>query len=264
MTPASFWLQASFHAGRAWLQPSRATRKLDAALPPALVPIRSLGPRHRGRIAAHLRGLGAPDRYLRFGYPASDEQIERYVAGLDFRRDDIFGIFNRGLEMIAMAHLAYPREPVPAVAPLAASAAGLPGGSAPSPKPDSSMAEFGVSVVAHARGRGYGARLFERAVVHARNAGVGHLMIYALTQNAAMLHIARKAGARVQREGSESEAYLALPAASLESRISQLLAGRVGEVDYRLKVQAKRFWDVIGDAQEIRRGVRESRHRSGQ
>ena len=47
------------------------------------------------------------DRYLRFGYAATDEQIERYVDGLDFERDEIFGIYNRRLELIAMAHLAF-------------------------------------------------------------------------------------------------------------------------------------------------------------
>ena len=36
------------------------------------IPIRSLGPRHRERIAAHLLSLNESDRYLRFGYTASD------------------------------------------------------------------------------------------------------------------------------------------------------------------------------------------------
>jgi hypothetical protein len=71
------------------------------------VPIRSLAPRHRPRIATHLLQLDEHDRYLRFGYPASDEQIVKYVDALDFERDELFGIFNRRLDLIAMAHLAY-------------------------------------------------------------------------------------------------------------------------------------------------------------
>jgi hypothetical protein len=51
------------------------------------VPIRSLSSRHKPRIARHLRALPAQDRYLRFGYAATDEQIDRYVAGLNFKRD---------------------------------------------------------------------------------------------------------------------------------------------------------------------------------
>src|SRR5215210_7224547 len=72
----------------------------------AWVPIRSLSPRHRSRIAEHLLELGTADRYLRFGYPATDAQIGKYVDMLDFERDEVFGIFNRRLELIAMAHLA--------------------------------------------------------------------------------------------------------------------------------------------------------------
>jgi hypothetical protein len=55
----------------------------------------------------HLLALPPPDRYLRFGYAASDEQIGRYVDQLNFERDELFGIFNRKLELIAMAHLAF-------------------------------------------------------------------------------------------------------------------------------------------------------------
>ncbi|XAH24588.1 GNAT family N-acetyltransferase [Xylophilus sp. GW821-FHT01B05] len=234
-------LQASLNAGRHWLRPSRTADDGAPALPPALVPIRSLGPAYRERIAAHLLALDPEDRYLRFGYAASDEQIRRYAQELDFARDEIFGIYNRRLELIAVAHLAYGREPG-----------------------QGSRAEFGVSVVKSARGRGYGARLFRRAMMHARNAGVAEIFIYALSQNGAMLSIARKAGATVQRDGSEAEAYLRLPPADLDSRLSQLLEQQFAEVDYRLKVQAKHFWDAIGDVQEIRQGVRDGRQRSGQ
>src|SRR3569832_2830950 len=76
-----------------------------------VVPIRSIGPSHRDRIEHHLLALDEHDRYLRFGYAANDEQIRRYVQGLDFDRDDIFGIYNRKLELIAMAHLAFSSAP---------------------------------------------------------------------------------------------------------------------------------------------------------
>src|SRR3954470_14894138 len=84
-----------------------------AAVPasPVVVPIRSLGPGHRARIAAHLKALDEDDRYLRFGYPARDAQIESYVERIDFDRDDVFGIYNRKLELIAMAHLAFADDP---------------------------------------------------------------------------------------------------------------------------------------------------------
>ena len=234
-------LQASFHAGRNWLRPTRAVEEGAANLPPALVPIRSLGPAYRERIAAHLLSLAPEDRYLRFGYAAGDEQVRRYVDQLDFAKDEIFGIYNRRLELIAVAHLAFGDDSQP-----------------------TRRAEFGVSVVRTARGRGYGARLFRRAVMHARNAGVAEIFIHALSENTAMLRIARKAGAKVQRDGSESEAYLALPPADFDSRVTQVVEQQLAEVDYRLKVQAKQFWDVLGGVQEVRAGVRQGRFRSGQ
>jgi GNAT superfamily N-acetyltransferase len=248
VTPSPF-LKAALDAGRAFFRPPAAPAPQaapQAALQgPAVsrratvrVPIRSIGPRHGERISAHLLALGPQDRYLRFGYAANDEQIRRYVDGLDFERDEIFGIFNRKLQLIAMAHLALSTDPEL-----------------------KSCAEFGVSVLAHARGRGYGARLFERAEVHARNEGVDMMFIHALSENTAMLNIARKAGAKIERDGSESEAYLKLPPADLDSRMTELLEEQLSQNDYRLKVQAKQFWDWLALVQEVRRGVRDSRHR---
>jgi len=205
---------------------------------PIMVPIRSIGPSHGKRITAHLLALNPHDRYLRFGYAANDEQVRRYVDGLNFERDEIFGIYNRRLQLIAMAHLAFSTDPEL-----------------------KSCAEFGVSVQAEARGRGYGARLFDRAVMHARNEGVDMMFIHALSENTAMLNIARKAGATIERDGSESEAYLKLPPADLDSRMTEMVEEQVAQTDYRLKVQAKQFWDLLALVQEVRRGVRDSRDR---
>ena len=206
-----------------------------------MVPIRSLAAAQRERIAAHLLALEPQDRYLRFGYPANDEHIRRYVDGLDFERDDIYGIYNRRLKLIAMAHLAFSVDPQ-----------------------CRSCAEFGVSVAHKARGRGYGSRLFERAVVHARNEGVELMFIHALSENTPMLKIARHAGATVVRDGSESEAYVKLPAATLDSRVSELLEHRFAEADYQLKSQARDFWRFLGDLQSLRRDVGEGRHKSAE
>jgi len=210
-----------------------------APISSVVVPIRSLGPGHRERIAAHLKALDADDRYLRFGYAARDEQIDHYVGGIDFDRDDVFGIYNRKLELIAMAHLAYSHE-------------------------HAGCAEFGVSVLKKARGRGYGARLFERASIHARNEGVDMLFIHALSENRAMLHIAKKAGATLERSGGETEAHLRLPPATFDSRMAEIVEEQMAQTDYKLKQQAKRFWAFLAGVQEVREGVREGRHKSGQ
>jgi ribosomal protein S18 acetylase RimI-like enzyme len=204
------------------------TDPLDAAGAPARpcastvpwnwVPIRSLATRHRPQILAHLQALGPRDRYLRFGHAASDGQIAHYVDRIDFERDEVFGIFNRRLEVAAMAHLA----------------------SLGSAERESSSAEFGVSVSARARGRGWGSRLFERAVLHARNRGIDTLMVHALADNLAMLHIVRQAGARIELEGADATAQLKLQREDFASHIEALLERQVAEFDYGLKVHAHR------------------------
>ncbi len=246
MVKPGLLLKASLGAGMEFFRPPAQEITRHDELPsvsiyaaPVMVPIRSIGPSHGERIAAHLLALEPHDRYLRFGYAANDEQVRRYVAGLNFERDEIFGIYNRKLELIAMAHLAYSTD------------AKL-----------SSCAEFGVSVLKTARGRGYGSRLFDRAVMHARNDGVDMMFIHALSENTAMLNIARKAGATIERDGSESEAYLMLPPADLDSRVTEMVEEKIAQTDYRLKVQAKQFWRFLAVVQDIRRGVRGARDKS--
>ncbi|MDP3604322.1 MAG: GNAT family N-acetyltransferase [Polaromonas sp.] len=237
VTPGTF-LKASLNAGKEFFRPPVIEGEPPAYRAPVMVPIRSIGPSHGERIERHLLSLDSHDRYLRFGYAASDEQISRYAGSLNYERDEIFGIYNRRLELIAMAHLALSVDPKL-----------------------TSCAEFGVSVLPHARGRGYGARLFDRAVIHARNEGVSMMFIHALSENTAMLNIARKAGAVIERDGSESEAYLKLPPADLDSRMTEMVEEQIAQTDYRLKVQARQFWSILAMVQEVRRGVRDSRDR---
>ena len=199
------------------------------------IPIRSLGPRHRERIAAHLLLLPESDRYLRFGYAATDAQLSKYVDMLDFEQDEVFGIFNRRLELIAMAHLAHS---------MANQVAGRP-----------PMSEFGVSVLPQYRGRGFGARLFEHAMLHARNRGVQTLFIHALSENVAMLKIARNAGATVERSGSESEAWLRLPPDTLASHVDELVEHQAAELDYRLKVHARKVSTLLDVLSEVKTSV---------
>ena len=187
-----------------------------------IVPIRSLGENHRERIGGHLKSLDADDRYFRFGYTASDEQIDRYVAGLNFERDEIFGVYNRHLQLIAVAHLAYSSDV----------------------RLDA-CAEFGVSVLPQARGRRFGNRLFERALMHASNQGVRMMFLHVLSENTVMLNIARRAGASVKRDGSDSEAHLMLPPSTLNSKVTEMVEEQLAQANYQIKVQAKQFRDLL-------------------
>ena len=208
--------------------PTGTLSELVPRKPDLVVPIRSLGENHRRRIGDHLKALSPDDRYLRFGFSANDEQIQRYVDGLNFELDEIFGIYNRWLELIAMAHLAYSID-----------------------KHTQSNSEFGVSVLKQARGRGYGGRLFERAVMHARNQGVKKMFVHVLSENIAMLSIARHAGATVERDGPESEAHLILPPGTLNTQLAEIVEEHMAQTNYRIKLQAKKFRDTMDLMQSV-------------
>lgn len=200
---------------------SHQTEALEAALPGdsagaaawTWIAVRKLGPQHRSRMLAHLTALGDFDRGLRFGQQATDEQIRAYVERIDFERDLVFGIFNRRLQLAAMAHLAF--EPVIDASEPAA--------------------EFGVSVLERWRRRGYGARLFDHAVMQARNRGVRNLLIHIARENSAMLAIVRRAGADVQFDGAEATAQLPLLQDTLVTQLEQLVGHQAAELDYRIK-----------------------------
>jgi RimJ/RimL family protein N-acetyltransferase len=225
-----------------WIQGRLSLKeKLKNEKEGSLIPICPLNASHLSAIKKHLLALSDQDRYLRFGYAAKDEQVLRYVEGLKFERDEIYGIFNRNLRIVAMAHLAIMKK-----------------------TDKGTSAEFGVSVQATARGRGYGARLFERAVVKARNEKVSEIYIHALSENAPMIRIARKSGATLERDGSETEAYLRLPKRDLDSRVTELVADQFAKTNYSIKEDAKRFWDFLAKVEEIRQGVRKGRHQSAE
>ena len=207
----------------------------------ALIPIAPLDISKSPQILKHLCELSDHDRYLRFGYKANNAQIEQYVANLKFERDEIYGIFNSELQIIAMAHLALMKE-----------------------EGQEYSAEFGVSVSAHARGRGYGAHLFQRAVMHARNEKVYKMHVHALSENAPMIRIARKGGAKIERYGSDVEAFLSLPKRDLDSRVTEFISNQYAKTNYSIKEDANRFWSFLAKVQEIRTGVRKSRHQAAE
>lgn len=192
------------------------------------IPIRDLHARHRRRILDHLLQLDERDRYLRFGCHITPAQLARYVASIDFKRDEVFGIFNRRLQLLAMAHLAA----MPGKGPHGASSRGR-------------AMEFGVSVLAAGRGKGLGMRLFQHAIVHARNQGASHMMIHALSENAPMLRIAAKAGATIERDGPDAEAWLKLPPDTVATHLDSSLQSLAAEVIYRVKYRVMHIADWL-------------------
>ncbi len=179
------------------------------------VPIRRLHDGHRPRVLSHLLALDDDDRVRRFGLRASDELIAHYVDQLDFRRDHVFGTFDRRLELLTLGHLAL--------------------------DPEGRSAEFAVSILSRARGRGLGTQLFTHAVTHARNRGVQTLFLHLARDNTPMMAIVQHAGALIDFDGADATAELALQAHTLGTQIEELIARQAAGVDFRFKRHALRL-----------------------
>ena len=179
--------------------------------PAAGVAVLRLNPRYRDDLASHLLQLPADDRRLRFGHSIPDDAVRKYVAGIDFGRDSVFGIHGAALELIGVAHLAL--DPVHRVA------------------------ELGVSVDPSSRTKGYGYALLQRAVLHAANLGYRVLFMYCLAENGIMMHLAQKAGLTVVIERGEADARLKLDRFAHGGAIKEALADQFALVDDMLKQQ---------------------------
>ena len=145
----------------------------------------------RPALLEHFVALDSEDRRLRFGSPIGDDGIRHYVARIDFRNDGVFAVQDDSLRIVAAIHVAHAGE----------------------------EAELGLSVLPDYRAAGLGSALFARAVMHLRNRGTGAVFVHCLTENEAMMHIARKNSMKVAREGSETDARLELSPATPQTHL---------------------------------------------
>jgi RimJ/RimL family protein N-acetyltransferase len=180
---------------------------------PKMILVLELNQSHLEMMRAHLLELGENDRRLRFGMHASDQFINSYVNGFNFVKDSFFGVIDSSLKVIGLAHLAYSSDNAS----------------------QSHTAEFGVSVSENGRGFGVGTALFKRSAIHARNTNISILYVHCLSSNAAMMHIARKAGMEVEYAYGEADAYLRLPPSNPQSIILEAMQDQSAIIDYSIK-----------------------------
>ncbi|SAL00681.1 N-acetyltransferase GCN5 [Caballeronia pedi] len=184
--------------------------------------VRELSSADRERLLTHFLALDEDDRLLRFGQVVPDHVIENYVHNINFSNDKVFGVFGSSLELIGVGHLAY----LPA-------------------EGDKRTAEFGVSVLESARGRGIGTKLFERASMSSRNTHVSVLYMHCLSRNSTMMHIAKKSGMKIEYAYGEADAYLSLTPADQSSFMTEMLQEQAALFDYAIKRQAHRASQVF-------------------
>jgi GNAT superfamily N-acetyltransferase len=171
--------------------------------------VRELSRLDRPALERHFLSLGSDDRRLRFGISLSDPAVCAYASRIDFGRDAAFAVLDEELHLLGAAHLAR----------------------------GNGYAELGISVLPGHRGHGIGGALLARAHTHARNWGVRTLFMHCLTENGAMMHLARKQGMQIVAESGEADAKLLLPPADASSYLGAAFEQRVALFDHALKTQ---------------------------
>jgi RimJ/RimL family protein N-acetyltransferase len=170
-----------------------------------------LSDRDRPALCAHVLALDADDRRLRFGTAMADESLAAYVAGIDFTRDCVFAMHDSELHLVAVVHVAL---------------AGA-------------TAELGLSVLPAWRGKGSGDALLKRAVVWLRNHGILSVYVHCITENAAMMRLARRNGMRIVYSGAETDGRLELDSPTPSSHLAEWFEEGRGQAIQALRHNAR-------------------------
>lgn len=147
----------------------------------------------RAALENHFLALNGEDRRLRFGSNISDDGLREYVARINFEQDGVFAVQDDELVLPAVIHVAF----------------------------GDGSAELGLSVLPAFREQGLGNTLFARAVTHLRNRGMPEVYVHCLTENGAMMHLARKNNMSIVPAGSETDARLKLEPPTAQSFLTE-------------------------------------------
>lgn len=151
------------------------------------------------QIIDHIYLLNKEDRYLRFAYPASDENISTYVhrsiSTVNSREvaNFWFGI-KQGEVLVATLHLSTFQD----------------------------GAEFAFTTHAEHRGRKLGQLLFARGYQLVTEFSITKIYMNCLSSNAAMRHIAKKFGLAVMTQGPDCEASVSIQYPVPLKRVSEV------------------------------------------
>jgi RimJ/RimL family protein N-acetyltransferase len=116
----------------------------------------------------------------------------------------------------------------------------------PEIKGQARAAEFGVSVLPKGRSQGFGTALLERSSVHSRNTRIEALYVHCLASNKAMMHLAQKAGMRVEFAYGDADAYLKLSPASPATIVEEAANEQWADLDYVMKSNLKKSKQAWG------------------
>ena len=173
------------------------------------------------KILKHFLKLNTKDRYLRFGFHATDEIIEKYLD----RAFDGYGIDNMWFisldldKVVGTVHVALLKD----------------------------RAELGFTVSEDYRGRGLGQDLFLRGATWAMLKGRKIIYTQCLSENDVMQHIAKKNGMTIVTiDAGEKEATLKATKGVMESYFQDAIFDNIALVDATINTQHVMFATLTG------------------
>ncbi len=144
--------------------------------------IKRLDDSNRDKVADHFLRLDSESIYSRFRINMSEEQIKNYCNKINFEQDGIFGIFDEKLKIVGIGECLI--------------------------SPKSSFAEIGFSVDKEFQGLGFGTKLMEKMITHAKSKNKSTIEMSFLNTNKASLNIAKKFGLDLDRDGGETIGHI--------------------------------------------------------
>jgi GNAT superfamily N-acetyltransferase len=167
--------------------------------------VRKVMPFEYSKYKKHLLALDVQSKYLRFGFPASDLYINKFVDSIikDSDRHVLFCIETEDLEFAAVGHVAF----------------------------DDKM-ELAFSVLSNYQGQGMGSALMKRIIQWCRTNGMLKGCMVCLPTNQVIKHLCNKFGIKMQSIDGETLADIELDSAEMGTYIVETTDANVAAMDY--------------------------------
>jgi RimJ/RimL family protein N-acetyltransferase len=168
------------------------------------------------------------DRYLRFGYAATNEAIISYLNDSfeDYGDNNMWFICVDNEKIVGTVHVSF----------------------CPVSKDGRNTAEMGFTVSPDYRGRGLGQDLFQRAATWAMMKGANTLYTQCLSENKVMQHIAKKNGMTVVTIGQgEKEATISATKGTIRAYYDDKMFDNLSFVD----ISVNQHWKIFNSVMSI-------------
>lgn len=170
--------------------------------------VRQVLPSEYYKYRTHLKSLDTESKYLRFGYPVTDEIIDRLCDTIESNKRShiLFCVENSSLEFIAIGHVAIVDD-----------------------------MELAFSVLSAYQKQGLGNALMSRVIQWCRINGklTGHMVC--LSSNSVIRHLCHKYGIKMTSSFGETHASIVLDNAALDTYIGEVTDCSIATVDFLSK-----------------------------